>query len=706
MRDWALLETLAGVWKMGSNEEYLSVFIDESREHLQAMNDGMLKLEQTPDDVRIVQEIFRSAHTMKGMSATMGFEDLAKLTHEMENVLDLIRNRKLDLSPSVFDVLFASLDALDGMLQDIIRGGSGEADVTALVERLQAVARGETTPSSAERPSETVSEAEEPPLDQYQLTVLRQALDTGHRVFHVAVTLDEGCVLKAARAYMIFQVLENNGEIVRSFPSAEDIEREAFDRTISFYCINRLPPNELERLLLNISEVRVVRIAEIDRNRLAELARDAQQGVQLPSVSPSSSTSIAAAKEDTARIQQAAAAPGPERATVGSSSSAAVGRTIRVDSEKLDILMNLLSELLIDRVRLESIASAVRRQELTETIEHLSRISSDLQAIVFKLRMMPVETVFNRFPRMVRDLARSLNKKIELVVTGADTELDRTVVDEIGDPLVHLLRNAVDHGIESPDERLAAGKPETGTLALRAYTSGNHVFIEIEDDGRGIRRDKVVETALRNGIITREQAERLSDEEVYQLLFAPGFSTAEKITDISGRGVGLDVVKSKIEALGGKVVVESTLGKGTKFSVQLPLTLSIISAMLVKVGEETYAVPISSLVETMIVSPGQVRNLHGEAIMNYRSGVIPVVSLGRLFDVPGAKDADRDETYAVVIRKGRHQLALLADELLGQQDIVLKPLGKYLTPAFAVSGATILGDGRVALIVDPNALMN
>lgn len=689
---------------MGSNE-YLNVFIDESREHLQAMNDGMLKLEQAPDDVRIVQEIFRSAHTMKGMSATMGFEDLAKLTHEMENVLDLIRNRKLDLSPAVFDVLFASLDALDGMLQDIIRGGSGEADVTALVERLQAVARGETTPSPSERPSEAVSEAEEPPLDQYQLTVLEQALDTGHRVFHVVVTLDEGCVLKAARAYMIFRTLENNGEIVRSFPSAEDIEREAFGRTMSFYCIQRLPPNELERLLLNISEVRVVRIAEIDRNRLAELARDAQQGVHPRPVSRSSSAGVSAAKEETARILQTAAASSAER--VGDSSgAAAVSRTIRVDSGKLDVLMNLLSELLIDRVRLESIASAVRRQELTETIEHLSRISSDLQAIVFKLRMIPVETVFNRFPRMVRDLARSLNKKIDLVVTGADTELDRTVVDEIGDPLVHLLRNAVDHGIESPAERLAAGKPETGTLALRAYTSGNHVFIEIEDDGRGIRRDKVVETAVRNGIVTREQAERLSDEEVYQLLFAPGFSTAEKITDISGRGVGLDVVKSKIEALGGKVVVESTLGKGTKFSVQLPLTLSIISAMLVKVGEETYAVPISSLVETMIVSPGQVRNLHGEAIMNYRSGVIPVVSLGRLFDVPGAKDVGRDETYAVVIRKGRHQLALLADELLGQQDIVLKPLGKYLTPAFAVSGATILGDGRVALIVDPNALMN
>jgi two-component system chemotaxis sensor kinase CheA len=319
--------------------------------------------------------------------------------------------------------------------------------------------------------------------------------------------------------------------------------------------------------------------------------------------------------------------------------------------------------------------------------------------------MVPVDSVFNRFPRLVRDLAKSLNKKMELVITGADTELDRTVIDEIGDPLVHLIRNSGDHGIESVEERTAAGKPETGTIHLRAYHSGNHVFIEVEEDGRGINQAKVLQTAIKNGVVTEEEARRLTPEEIQMLIFAPGFSTADKISDISGRGVGLDVVKTKITSLGGNVTVTSAEGKGTKFSVQLPLTLSIISAMLIKLGSEKYAIPLSSIVETGIIQRDNILNVHGNQMVEFRNSIIPLVSLSGVLQSPDYDEREETETEIVVIRKGDKLAAVMVDEFIGQSEIVLKTLGKYLTNVYAISGATILGDGYVALIIDPNALI-
>lgn len=367
--------------------------------------------------------------------------------------------------------------------------------------------------------------------------------------------------------------------------------------------------------------------------------------------------------------------------------------------------MNLFSELLIDRVRLEQLAIESKNQELTDTVEHMSRVSSDLQNIVLKLRMVPVDTVFNRFPRMVRDLAKTLDKKIDLIITGADTELDRTVIDEIGDPLVHLLRNSADHGVEPVADRIAAGKPETGTVHLRAFHSGNNVFIEIEDDGRGIYRENILKNALKKGVVTEAEAASMSDDEVNQLLFAPGFSTAEKISDVSGRGVGLDVVKSKIVALGGNVTIYSTPGKGTNFSVQLPLTLSIIAAMLIRMGSEKYAIPLSSIVETAIIKRGQIKQVHGSRMIQFRESLIPVISLSRLFEVPDFDEVLEEETEIVVIRKGDRLAALTIDDFIGQSEIVIKNLGKYLPAIQGISGATILGDGQVALIIDANAFI-
>ncbi|WP_010269514.1 chemotaxis protein CheA [Paenibacillus senegalensis] len=684
--------------------QYLSVFIDESREHLQAMNDQLLELEQQPEDISIVQTIFRSAHTLKGMSATMGFEDIASLTHEMENVLDMIRNEKLSMNEAIFEVLFQAADALEAMVEDIVEGGSGTSDVQSLIAVLQQIVGGGEPVAAKGEVHQTLS------LDEFQLSVMQQSIAAGMKVYQIEVTLREDCVLKAARCFMVFGILENSGEVVGSEPSVEDIEQEKFEQKFTVYLVSERDAAELRSEIANVSEVEQVILVSVTEEMLIQVkegrreaaAANAAAAVQSEEKAAAGAVGSPAGKiQKTQKDEQATDRKNKARNARASSAN----RTIRVDIERLDVLMNLFSELLIDRVRLEQLAAEIGRAELSDTVEHMARVSADLQNIVLKLRMVQVDTVFNRFPRMIRDIAKSLDKKVELVITGADTELDRTVIDEIGDPLVHLLRNAIDHGLEATNERIAAGKPETGTIQLSAFHSGSHVFIEIEDDGKGINRDKVLATAIKRNVISEEQAEKLSDEEVFRLLFASGFSTAEQISDLSGRGVGLDVVKSKIESLGGQVSVTSRLGRGTKFSVQLPLTLSIISAMLVRIGVEKFALPISSIVETAIVSRKEIRKVHGNQLVPYRDHVIPVIFLDEVLDIP-VHEVSADPTLEmVVIRKGEKLAAVVVDEFIGQQDIVLKSLGQYLTQLFAVSGATILGDGQVALILEPNDLI-
>lgn len=684
--------------------QYLSMFIDESNDHLQSLNENMMGLEANPEDISIVQVIFRSAHTLKGMAATMGFEDLASLTHQMENVLDLVRNNKLRMQDFIFDTLFKSLDALEAMVEDITRGGEGKADVSSIVSSLQAIVRGEipaTGNGAASSSVAPVSDKTAAPihLDEFQFSVLEQSIQEGHQALYVDVTIREDCQLKAVRAYMVFDLLERSGEVVKSFPSVQDIEQEKFDHSFSLYYITQKSAEQIQAMILNLSEIDKVSAVALDQESLQQLSQEsaaasevAATAVAPPATAPSAPATRPSAKDEGSK---------PASAKTGGAPS----RTIRVDIERLDVLMNLFSELLIDRVRLEQLASEVQNSDLTETVEHMGRVSGDLQNIVMKLRMVPVDTVFNRFPRMIRDLAKSLDKKVDLVITGADTELDRTVIDEIGDPLVHLLRNAVDHGIESIPDRIAAGKPETGTVHLRAFHSGNHVFIEIEEDGVGIYPEKVLKSAVKKGVITPEQAANMSDEEAYQLLFAPGFSTAEVISDVSGRGVGLDVVKAKITSLGGNVTIYSTPGKGTNFSVQLPLTLSIIAAMLIRLGSEKYAIPLSSIVETAIVKKSQIRTIHGNRMLEFRDSHIPLVSLSRIFSVPDYDESDEEETEIVVVRKGERLVALAVQDFIGQNEIVIKNLGKYLPDVQGISGATILGDGQVALIIDPNAFI-
>ncbi|AIQ64432.1 chemotaxis protein CheA [Paenibacillus stellifer] len=686
--------------------QYLSMFIDESNDHLQALNENMMSLEASPEDLSIVQVIFRSAHTLKGMAATMGFEDLASLTHQMENVLDLVRNEKLAMQDFIFDTLFKSLDALESMVQDITGGGDGKADVGAIVASLQAIVRGENPSAQGSAPAANAAAAAPSEgralLDEFQLSVLKQSVQEGHQVLFIEVTLRSDCQLRAVRAYMVFELLERYGEVVKSFPSVQDIEQEKFEFSFSLYYITQKTAEEIQSMILGVSEVDTVTSVALDQESLEQVG---QPAVAAAAEAPAPSAQAAHPEAPKAASAQTSAVPKEEAKKAPAKTGGTPSRTIRVDIDRLDVLMNLLSELLIDRVRLEQLASDTQSTELTETVEHLSRVSGDLQNIVMKLRMVPVDTVFNRFPRMVRDLAKSLDKKVDLVITGAETELDRTVVDEIGDPLVHLLRNALDHGVEPIADRIASGKSETGTIHLRAFHSGNHVFIEIQDDGAGISRERVLKSALKKGVVTADQAASMSDSEVHQLLFAAGFSTAEVISDISGRGVGLDVVKAKITSLGGNVTIYSTQGKGTNFSVQLPLTLSIIAAMLVRIGTEKYAIPLSSIVETGIIKRAQIRNVHGSKMVEFRGSHIPLLSLGTIFAVPDYDESTEDETEIVVIRKGDKLAALTVSDFIGQNEIVIKNLGKYLPEVQGISGGTILGDGQVALIVDPNAFI-
>lgn len=680
--------------------QYLEMFIEESKEHLQACNEHLLELEKNPSNIAIVNEVFRSAHTLKGMSATMGYEDIANLTHKMENILDLIRNNKLDVTPELLDVVFVAVDQLEGMVLDIAAGGDGKLDVTDTVQKLHKIETGEEVPVAATT-VETKEEAEVNDTnwlsyDDYELTVIQQSFEQDYHTYEISVQLREDCLLKAARVYMVFELLEKMGDVIKSSPSVEKLEDEQFDNIFYIALVTSEPKDDVQKKLMKVSEVTEVKVNPVTIEQLKN-----RQNVELNQVEASQQIVVEQEQVNNANETKPAST---EKSTPSKANHSTVNKTIRVNIERLDILMNLFEELVIDRGRLQSISEELHNGELDETVERMSRITGDLQNIILNMRMVPVETVFNRFPRMVRQLERDLNKKINLEVIGAETELDRTVIDEIGDPLVHLIRNSLDHGIESPEIRIANGKPEEGTVVLRAYHSGNHVFIEIEDDGAGINRQKVLKKAISRGLVSEETASTLSDKQVAEFILSSGFSTADKISDVSGRGVGLDVVKTTIESLGGTIDISSTEGKGSLFSIQLPLTLSIISVMLVELGEEIYAIPLSSIIETAIIRSSDILNAHNQKVIDFRGKVVPLVFLEDVFDVP--RESNEEEFHSVVlVRKGDKLAGLVVDSFIGQQEVVLKSLGEYLTSVFAISGATILGNGKVALIVDCNALI-
>ena len=690
--------------------QYLEIFIDETKEHLQSLNTQILTLEQEPEDMDTINEIFRAAHSLKGMAGTMGYKRMQTLTHDMENVFSEVRNGVIKVNASVIDVLFQCLDALDEYLTNIQESADeGTNDNENLIKALNEFlnAKGEAAPVEvkAQEAKETKSEPEPAAdleknkwqtllLNDSQTHVLKEAKKEGKNVIGLTVYVQETCILKAARAFLVYKTLEDLGEVIVSQPSAQDIEDEKFDFDFSVILVTDADCDKVIKAAKNVSEIADVIGGYLD-------------------VDVETTQSLASSSEEDNK-QEKENSNVPAQQNKGNDSKQVekkkpvVNRTVRVDIEKLDDLMNLVSELIIAKNSLVSATTAksnVGSKSVNEQIEYLESVTTNLHESVMKVRMVPIESVVNKFPRMIRDLQKKLGKKMELYMSGEETELDRTVVDEIGDPLMHLLRNSADHGIEGDvNLRKQRGKSETGSIYLDAYQDGNNVVIEVRDDGKGIDVEVVKKKAIERGTITEEQAAVMSDKDIVNLLFLPSFSTAKVVSDISGRGVGLDVVRSKIESLSGEVEVKTTLGVGSTWTIRLPLTLAIIQSLMVVIGGEKYAIPLGTIQTIESIPPTGVKYVQQKEVINLRGNVIPIVRMSDVLGCQSTRNEDED-LVIVIVKKGDRQAGLVIDELTGQQEIVIKSLGKYINKSKVISGATILGDGEVALIIDPNALI-
>ena len=711
--------------------QYLEIFIDESSEHLQSLSDCIMTLEKEPDNKDTINEVFRAAHSLKGMAGTMGFKRMQHLTHDMENVFQEVRSDKISVDSSMIDLLFKCLDALDQYLENVkATSDEGTEDSEMIIKELNdfiAKANNATAAPApvapAPVPVQVAAPVQTPAADvvessnpvKIQLTdaeneEIANAKAEGKHVYAITVYVNSECLLKAARAFLVFRAVEAYGHVFANQPSSQDIEDEKFDLDFSFCVASDESLDKIIAAAKDVSEIDDVvgeEVVDVEEEEAPVVVP--VQVVPAQAVASVQTAAPVQAAPAPAVTPQAAPAPAaaPQAQKKQTPAKSATNRTIRVDIEKLDNLMNQVSELLIAKNSLVSVSSSEAgiggNQVFRENVESLERITTNLHESVMKVRMVPIESVVNKFPRMIRDLARSLNKKMELYMTGEDTELDRTVVDQIGDPLQHLLRNSADHGLERAEVRKERGKPETGTIFLNAYQEGNNVIIQVGDDGNGIDVEAVKSKAIERGVITAEQAAVMTQKEAVNLLFMPSFSMAKEITDISGRGVGLDVVKSNIEALGGDVEVKTKLGEGSTFTVRLPLTLAIIQALLVKVREELYAIALGSITSIEDIPVKDIKYVEAKEVIHLRDTVIPLVRLDRVLDVEPVEDPE--SLTVVIVKKGDQQAGLVVDDLIGQQEIVIKSLGKYMTGNKLISGATILGDGEVALIIDANTLM-
>jgi len=698
--------------------QYLSLFLEEAEEQLQALDEGLIMLEQDRQNRELLNRIFRAAHTLKGSSASMGFDKIATLTHNMENVLDRFRNGDLEVTQEVVDVLLQCLDMLRALKMEIVEE-KDEVDISELIDKLQALqkyprgVKGETIDNAgtgtAAKESSAAAEAEKAPLEMDEVflnetekKVLRSALEQGYRSYHIVVDLDPDCLMKSVRAYIIFNNLENLGEVIKTIPSTEDIEEEKFDFRFEMMFITKEGQDKIKNVIKSINEVQNVMIREYagaedlheDRSKKLQDDKDKRDKV-LTAASKPAAGAVLKKESD------------PERKSVS--------QTVRVDVSRLDNLMNLVGELVIERTRLEAVGDGIKASlgagDLTDSLEeisvHIARLSSELQEEIMQARMFPIEQVFNRFPRMVRDLARKFNKEINFIVEGRETELDRTVIEEIGDPLIHLLRNAIDHGIEFPEERKRLGKPEKGTLRLNAFHQENQIVITVEDDGRGIDIDKIKQKGIEKGIVTPETAAKMSEQEALNLIFTPGFSTAESVSDVSGRGVGMDIVKSHIEKINGIIAISTQKGKGTKFTIKLPLTLAINRALLIKHKGRVFAFPLSNVVEIIEVESDEVQFMQRQRVTLVRDSFLPLFNLGSLLYQNHSQELEEKEKLPVVVAGiSEKRIGIVVDELVGEQEIVIKSLGNYIGDIPGLAGATIMGDGSVALILDVRGLIS
>lgn len=701
--------------------QYLDIFVDETKEHIQVLSDQIMVLEKEPDNSDAIAEIFRSAHSLKGMAGTMGFKRMQRLTHDMENVFSAVREGKMKVNDSLVDTLFRGLDAIQEYL-DLIQETSdeGDNDNEAIINELNQFLNGgggeaPAAPAATSAPAATASAAatateenaetnakakfHDIKLSEVEEHAIKKAFDDNMNVFGATVYIQESCLLKAARAFLVFKALEEIGEIIISNPSVQEIEDEKFDFDFSLIFLTKETESEVRAAIQNVSEIEDVVIEAIDESKAEEPKKaDEPKKEEAPKSAAPAATATAAAP---AAKQDASKAKGKGKPVVS--------RSVRVDIEKLDSLMNQVSELIIAKNGLVSMSATDKRDSgdmsaFNEQIEYLGTVTTNLHETVMKVRMVPIESTVQKFPRMIRDLSKKLDKKMELYMTGEDTELDRTVVDEIGDPLMHLLRNSADHGLESNEERVRLGKPEVGSIFLDAYQEGNNVVIEVRDDGAGINVEKVKKKMVERGLVPADQIDTITDKEAIATLFSPSFSTADKVSDVSGRGVGLDVVKTNIESLGGTIECKTERGAGSSFTIRLPLTLAIVQALMVELGTEKYAIPLGSIQTIEEVTKDDIKYVQSKEVISLRGTVIPLIRLDTLLDVP-EREANNDNIVIVIVRKADKLAGLVVDGLIGQQEIVIKSIGKYISTPKLISGSTILGDGEVALILDANVLL-
>lgn len=698
--------------------QYLEIFLDETKEHLQSLNTEILNLEQEPENTDTINEIFRAAHSLKGMAGTMGYKRMQALTHDMENVFSEVRNGTIKVKGNMIDILFQCLDALEEYLNAIQdTGDEGTNDNEPLIKLLNEVldskgsvdnnlaAKEGTKPVIITKECDTLDNWQNIKFDDTQRHVLAEAIKQNKMVYGITVKVLDTCILKAARAFLVFKALEDLGEVIISNPPIQDIEDERFDLDFSLIYISASPLETIKKVIQNVSEIEEVYAASINIDEMKEIVESVEQGADSQTSLERLDNGELQTSEKQSQTSDKPAGIGNRNEKKPQASKPVVNRTVRVDIEKLDVLMNLVSELIIAKNSLVSASGGDRGNGVgfNEQIEYLESVTTNLHESVMKVRMVPIESVVNKFPRMIRDLSKKLDKKMELYMSGEETELDRTVVDEIGDPLMHLLRNAADHGLESAEVRKQKGKPEVGSIFLDAYQDGNNVVIEVRDDGAGIDTEAVKAKAISKGVITIDQGENMSEQEIVNLLFHAGFSTSEVVSDVSGRGVGLDVVRSKIEALSGEVEVKSKLGAGSTWTIRLPLTLAIIQALMVDVGSEKYAISLGSIQTIEDITPSEIKTVQNKEVIHLRGIVIPIIRLSGVLEVESKKNPD-DNMTVVIVKKGDRMAGLVVDELMGQQEIVIKSLGRYITKCKVISGATILGDGEVALILDTNAL--
>ena len=665
---------------MDDNTIYRSLFFEETDDHLEQLNNNVLALENDPSDLNLLNEIFRSAHTLKGMAATMGYDVMTELTHKMENILEEFKTGELEITSEYISLIFSCLDRLSILVEELREEKELQREqIVDLLVELEKVEHHVGIGVTSSQPTDMTEgqlSVSFHQLEESDLFVIEQAVEGEYNAYSVAVRLDKESMLKGPRVFLVMEKLEQAGDVLHTEPAMELLEEGDFDTDFQLIYLTKNSMEEVQQNIQSNSEIDAVVVEAFDQAKHRHSA-------PVPTVLEQALSGNASNEEGSAKTNQPVTNQN--------------NQSIRVDLSRLDLFLNLVSELVVYRNQLEDVSNRENISEIKDSLEQVSRLTSELQDLVLKIRMQQVNVVFSRFPRMVRDLSNEFGKDIELVITGEETELDKTVVSELSDPLVHLIRNSLDHGIELPEVRQAQGKDPKGTIRLTAFQEGDQVIITIEDDGKGLNPKALKESADRKGIDTTN----LTDEELQRLIFRPGFSTAAEVTNISGRGVGMDAVQAKITSLGGTIELKSQVDVGTTFTIRLPLTLSIIDALMVQVTDDSFAIPLDVVERVVLMREEEIVQTLNQEVYSFQGGMIPVIRTNKMLAI---NEEVMDRYYGIIVNIDQKYYSILADRLIGQQEVVIKKIDGMLQQTRKYQGATILGDGSIALILDVNAI--